>query len=734
MYLKNMLKPENYPKLWLILTCLLFAFPYIYLFSYVGKFPAESLTAGSYKALYRPLLCLPTHAELNQFTPPNLAQIAAAPAGEFGVAALGLPRINSTLHPLYATVLSNLSGSVYYSSENKAFFAHDKIDKITEQILWMTYQQGDLKRGELETFIAESKKKYPVCEIPNIYRGLTEGYWAAKGSATLHHWVHVYEALIPGKNKLAQYGYLIPNIAKKISDLTERPGPTAFARVAWILFGVIGMAYIMLLYRLFPENPFAVTIALQLKIFMFLSLGQFYMLLAPGYHWFRDIIIILIPYLTIKILKIYNNKNSYSSKELALFGALFCVTLLACFLTDPLYAFLSIISSCFTLIICSFNKAIQLAKILRNYLFFGVLLFFLGIAYIILRMDGGKFSFIMDKLNYGDFGLLSFNLEHYSIVFSVIVVSILVILFSINNGLRYRLCYFAISSIVLSLYFFILPDDAHFKKFMEIVIIFALSAIVYLELLVMRFYRRSSLIRENYFSVKEKIKNIKKLFLEKYLKIDYFATLSRLSSYQYKTILLIFPLFIGYYFVALRDDPAQDRRYRDQWTRGFYFSAEHHVINARHIEADLKPEIISHLKSFPKDVPADYIISNYDKYLSFLYDKRNGFEIPDLVAWISSEKKLEKSKKLINSEGETKVFILDLLALNPEVQMALLTRHKNFGYLSRASSLNVKGRMRLTELSISLIKSCKISFEDRQNGWAVLACEPRSSQREVDPL
>lgn len=158
MYLKNMLRPENYPKLWLILTCLLFAFPYIYLFSYVGRFPAETLTAGSYKALYRPLLCLPTEAEKNELALPRLAQVASAPAGSDGVATLGLPRINTTLHPLYATVLSNLSESVYFSAESRAFFAHDKIDKITEQILWMTYQQGDLKSGELENFIAESKK------------------------------------------------------------------------------------------------------------------------------------------------------------------------------------------------------------------------------------------------------------------------------------------------------------------------------------------------------------------------------------------------------------------------------------------------------------------------------------------------------------------------------------------------------------------------------------------------
>lgn len=731
MYLKNMLRPENYPKLWLILTCLLFAFPYIYLFSYVGRFPAETLTAGSYKALYRPLLCLPTEAEKNELALPRLAQVASAPAGSDGVATLGLPRINTTLHPLYATVLSNLSESVYFSAESRAFFAHDKIDKITEQILWMTYQQGDLKSGELENFIAESKKRYTVCEIPKIYRGLTEGYWASKGSSVLHHWVHVYEAVIPGKNKLAQYGYLIPNIAKKISDLTERPGPTAFVKVAWILFGIIGVAYILLLHLLFPENPFIVTIALLFKIFLFLSLGQFYMLLAPGYHWFRDIIIILIPYLTIQLQNAYLNKNIYSKRELASIGIIVLISLLFSFLTDPLYTLLAIMCSCLALAICSMDQVLEIVKKSRNYILGCTIVLVIGVAYVITQMDSSKISFISDKLSYGDFGLLSFNIKHYSVVASVIAISILVIYYSKNNSQRYRLCYFAASSVALSLYFFIVPDDAHFKKYMESVIIFALAGIFYIELFAAKEYRRSSLIREKYFLIKEKIKQVSEKYFDKYSKIDFLAFFVRLNSYQFKTMLLMFLLSIGYYLVALRDDPAEDRKYRDQWTRGFYFTAEHHEINGRHIELDLKSELISHLKTFPNNIPADYIISNYDKYIAFLYDKRNGFEIPDLVAWIGSEKKLQKSKKIISDGVSEKVVILDLLALNPEAKMSLLTTHKRFKDLAKASSLNVKGRMRLTELSVYLLKSCKVSFEDRDNGWAVLICKNDSYQKEV---
>lgn len=123
---------------------------------------------------------------------------------------------------------------------------------------------------------------------------------------------------------------LFPILQKKY-QIWRRPGPTAFVKVAWILFGIIGVAYILLLHLLFPENPFIVTIALLFKIFLFLSLGQFYMLLAPGYHWFRDIIIILIPYLTIQLQNAYLNKNIYSKRELASIGIIVLISLLFSF-------------------------------------------------------------------------------------------------------------------------------------------------------------------------------------------------------------------------------------------------------------------------------------------------------------------------------------------------------------------------------------------------------------------
>jgi hypothetical protein len=146
-------------------------------------------------------------------------------------------------------------------------------------------------------------------------------------------------------------------------------------------------------------------------------------------------------------------------------------------------------------------------------------------------------------------------------------------------------------------------------------------------------------------------------------------------------------------------------------------------INNKIIEADMSYELAEHLKSFPAEYQPDLIISNYDKYISFLYNKRNGFKDPDLVAWMDSQERLEEATQLaLGSPNEIKI-ILDLKALNPGVLASLFSSHITYGLLSPASSLNVKGRLRLAELSSKLLSACSPIQKNNTNYWILISCK-----------
>ena len=60
-----------------------------------------------------------------------------------------------------------------------------------------------------------------------------------------------------------------------------------------------------------------------------------------------------------------------------------------------------------------------------------------------------------------------------------------------------------------------------------------------------------------------------------------------------------------------------------------YFRAASFTINGRVIRANMSEPLAEHLRAFPASTRFDFMLSPFDKYVTFLYDRTNGFSAPD---------------------------------------------------------------------------------------------------------
>ena len=821
------IKLNSVAFIWLIVICVVFAFPYFYLSSLVGKFPAEDLNSGNYDANYRSLFCmgrqsldfkvdqaalkardtadtgsktrqfnqeiisgveyiddvrspsLPVNTiNMNYITPflmsnseiieiynlqdysefssegaktiyglpigssvstdnplpviytalanqpyfsENLYQLQWKLGSMRASADNFLPSASISLNAAFASSLSDVSEALYFSKQTNMIYAQDKIDNISLTYLWMMKQDGELLDSNLADLYNQAQRFYSPCVTPLSPRGLTEGYWASKGTSVLHHWAHLYEAVVPGGPKLAQYGYLVPSLTQKVLSMQGVEGPTNFVRVSWFIFCVLGIFYIAAFFLLFPEDIFITSLFILVQIFVFFSLKQFYLLLAPGYHWFRELVVVALPLLYIKLFSypVTENKsaNSFNWQNFLIFFS----SLALSYYLEPLYTLLSLACIIFSYLWCNRLKISQILMSGGNVIYSLAALTVCLPIFGVIFYGTQKLAYIIDKLSNGDFGLFNIFAAYKLIVYFLMFISSVVLLASKGTEKSFRLNYFALISMFISIYYFVLPDDAHFIKYLEFYVVF-LAAVYYSGLLnndkVISFVKRNYIYRL-----------VENIFISVGAGFNYsrFAGTieARLVKGAAQTAIIFILAGACYNQVVKIDYGHPERMYRDIWSGKPYFSSERIEINNRIIYADLSEDAIQHLKSFPNEVRSDFVISSYDKYLAFLYDRRNGFAAPDFSSWLNSAKRTDEIWDRISTTKTPINVIVDLNDLEVDARAALLKGNINFKGLAKASGLNMKSKFRVAELIHSVLNYCDIEDDLVSAEWVVARCQSR---------
>lgn len=673
----------------LAVVIVLFLLPYVALFGYVGVFPAEDLGSASPDSTFRKILCLdgPVSDGLaaNSDSQPGANDRDWLPRNPIPQTA---PEIsfNPARRPIPEKI-TGASDSLYFSERTHKIIAIDAIDKTDAGILWMLALQHSVPANDLAGFKEKARLYYPPCNVPVADRGVTEGYWAAKGTSVLHHWVHLYEATEPGDPKLVQYGYLVPWMAKAALEGTSTLGPTNFVRAAWVLFAVCGLLYIFIFLKIFPRHRYLAIAGLLIKIICFLNIGKYILVLAPGFHWFRELVFISVALISVTAIRQFAGGGRSVSRARA--TGLFAGAA-ACYLLDPLFFMIS--ATCFLAAFCWSRWDITIAVMrLRKKLFLSGVFAAIAAAIAIGMTQSDKFLYIIDKLMHGDYGLFGFTPLFYSVVAGICLVAAIVIALTCNRRNQYLLIYFSFLTLVSSLYFFITPDHFHFMKFIEYATPLGIALVVSLE----------PCFRGRLFSSPPALSPLRKIA-------------------PWGLLLMLTAMSL---VVFIRKPGGVELRLTDSFDAPYVVS-RHHEINNRMIDADMPEELAEHLRMFPREKHIDFIVSPYDKYIAFLYDVRNGFADPDLAVWLDSNERLDETIQQTAAAAAPVDVLVDDAALSFDPRMGLKASHSWLGPLQKASKIYVKDRLRTVELATTLLRQCtKTDANDPpKGGWQRVRC------------
>lgn len=641
------------------------------------------------------------------------------------------PSLNYMGNSKVADLLSDTSDGLFYSKTEHKFISLDDISGYDIALLWGQRLSGGILPEDLISFINESRNYYQACSTPPIRAGFTEGYWAAKGSGPLHHWVHLYESTVPGPTKLAQYGYTIPYISKFIANELNGLNPSNFVQIAWMLFCLLGLVYIILYLNMFRQIYFISCIFLMIKISIFYSLGPYYHTLAPGYHWFRELVLLGVVTIFIYNLDIMqNNTNNRKHQRHVIFYFISAGTLAILYLTDPLYFVISAFSIFSSLAVCYYSS---LAHVIRNYkrLVIGcVLVAPLFIVYFIYA-HAAKFIYIIDKFQNSDFGLFSEKSYYSFYVNCIILICILITYRLIDRPKHILLCIFSVICAITSIYFYSQPDDAHFKKYIELNIPFFLlmaNSLVFQITITLQHLLLPNGKDSNIHDTPKSPNAALGIYLSRYIKslkhlINAIIYKKHNNPYQGATLIIcVIAYFASNQLFLLSGSPQLERNIYDDFGNK-YFVSEIHSINNISIDANIDENIISHLSSYPVTLHADYVISNYDKYLSFLFGVRNGFDSPDLVAWLNSSKRYNDTLSHLLHKNSMITIVVDPWIMSIDPRNTLKSNHSWAGGLAKAANLNLKARYRVAEIASNVVNSCRqISNDPHAQDWLIFEC------------
>ena len=663
------------PSVAALSAALLFLIPYFRYHPYVGHFPAEAVD---------PRFVAPGSSLLNALC---IEASAADPAKRDSKAAVAPPVVTLS-KPLGLQDRKAVAAlpSVYYSHERAELIAIDRLKDADQRALQRLADKERLSPEAVRRLAADAETYYKDC-APSSGQGSFEGYWAAKGTSVLHHWAHLYDgAFSDGKPAHAQYGFLVPRVANWILMRTDRLGPTHFVQTAWVLFAVIGCIYILLFAYLFRSHPALCFLALLYKVHLFVKLGAFGLLLAPGYHWTRDLVLLL----PAALMQFYTaSPSGHWIRRPRTLAATVGLTATFLYLLDPLFALVAAFSGCTAYAILRAREGSSWPRFSRRALA-GVVLTMALVALFVIATRYSHLVYVVRNLVLGDQTGIQFHPKHVTIIGSIVLLAIATLALSFRRDATMPRTYLSMVAVITPVYYFITPDDPHYYKYLEYNIPFLVSLAAAAAIAVRRFTPSWPTVN---------------------------SIAKRIAAPLLLAALTAFALVRLAANIKESDLSIQDA------DGAIFFRTEPHRINGRLIDANMSEELVRHLQAFPGDARFDFLISGFDKYVIFLFDRKNGFDAPDFLAWLDSDERLAQVQQTIFNASAPVSILLDASIYRVDLRQGILSGHRALGHTTQVSKLNTKARLRALQLAEAIAARCRQTSAYGPDHWLAFECK-----------
>ena len=580
----------------------------------------------------------------------------------------------------------------YISNVENARFVQ-VIKKDTSLISTQLLEQGYVTKSSMELLEKKSKEYYSRCPSlsKNEKLGVTEYFWAAEGRSVLHHWAHLYEGAVFGSAMKAQYGVIVPVLAQFISSMLPNDGPTQYISVVWILFYLAALLYCFLLFLIFKEYPVTVIVVLLVKIILFINLREFIIFLAPGSHWFRELNFLLI-YIISSYFIFSDKKYRHFNIPLLL---LFALTLLF----DPMSGVFGWAAVVLSYAIYFYKN--HTIKITAKKIWTAAAIFLVLIITFIAYSSNAQYFFSMMKGN-----IFSSELSDKAIrylVFNGLMLFVMVMLY-INNKLSYKYIYFAFLGNISIVYYLMTPDWVHYYKYLEYIVIFYMCIFIvsynfiFFNTIQFCWFKNYVLNKFNSGSIK---------FLKiAILLIVFLAIFSQLSKFNKINNTSPLTKFYG-----------SDHQ--------VFFSADNFTINHKKISADISRELGDHLAAYPSTTNQNYIVSNFDKYILFLYNVKNNFGFVDLRSQMVDDKEMNKIISSIQKNGGG--FIVDQKnfqinpGYGPKISGDPILIEGDGKYFLGPYNY-IKSQLRMAKISEYIFNHCAKNDQQSNDNWSTFSC------------
>lgn len=640
---------------------LVLVFPYKYLFGLVGAFPAESVNDAHPSSYARDAVCYENTRDKY------------------------LPKLSiSESEDLDLDLLLGRFHSLYFDKGSGFVYAMDILG-ADEQNLLEFFARKSLIDSDWYGFQAQAVSYYSECIYP-IDKGLAEAYWATKGTSVLHHWAHLYDGTL-GFGGYSQYGYLVPFVSQFFVAHSASNGPSRFIEFSWWVYYLFGLVYFSLLLAIFNKNPFAVLFFGLLKIAVFLKLGAFAILLAPGFHWSRELIFVSVGALAYWIQVSSEKADRFDWIKFSVIGA--CLIIMLYFL-DPIYCAISL-ALLFIASILKFRafvfELLHRSPLMMSIVAVGVLI---SLGLLVFLGGATKLQYIYEKLSTLGGSLFALGGHDNTIAAMLFIMAGLFCVYSmvVRNLLW---LYFSLVSMVSIAYYLITPDRFHLFKYIEYSVPMFISIYIAIQ---------ASWLRSK------------------------FVISSRIAKPIVAALFGLTALGVIQGAIGLSNNyPHESQLFTHDYSGNKYFSWKSYLVNSRVINIDASDEFIDHLEKFPGHVKTDYLISPYDKHILFLYDRRNGFGNVDFVASLDSQARLDGFITLLSKPNRSFSVLVDMTLVDFKDVPGLYMGSQPLGGLFLSSNLYRKARLRASRIASFVLAECVENVDLRAGNWGIFKCE-----------
>lgn len=643
---------------------------YIALAYLVGRFPAESFAVSRSDSAAMAAFCYDPNDEAR-----NIA-LRGTKLGHAGATMLSLPVIGQ---PRTAGDLGQLAASraLFYSADDNTIYVINPLDTIDVAHLKSLAFWKIIRASDATRIHAQAASFAPSCPDPVTDRGITEGYWASKGTAVVHHWAFLYDASVAdGKPVHAQYGRLVSRMARWLAQSLGQNGPSSFVRAAWAIYCCLGLVYIAAFAYTFRGYPAVAGVGLACQLAAFVAVDAFSITLAPGYHWSRELVMI-VPAVVFASLP---RPAPLTPQKRVIAIALVFAAGAGCFALDPTFSLVAIASSLLALAV-RYQKALRTATGKRPFQIGAVLCAGLVLIVVLLRADASNIWYIT-YMTGNIVGTVFSDPSRTPVIIITFTVAAIMLVLAAFEFVSVITAYFAFISVAVYTYYVITPDAPHFAKYVEYVV----PVYVAVAVDVLRVFGRALRARSIPFAA---------------------------------ALLLITFTVLGNSVPSIVAAPKNWELRTFDMFGSPYFSPITAIVNHRTIEADLNERTIRRLQQLPSAV-TDYIISPLDKYVLFLYDRHNGLDVVDGESLLASDAQLNGIQSTIIGRHASVLIDTDVFTVNPLA--GILSTHPVMGQANDQSVINTKERIRTAELAEYLSTHCATSPEPKTTFWIVAHC------------